>query len=276
VARTDAAGQLVSRTRYEPYGLTAGGATPTIGFNGHVNDADTGLVYMQQRYYDPVAGRFLSIDPVTTDVNTGDSFNRYDYANNNPYKYIDPDGRSAYAKFKALGLLVRNGHLLVHPKTGIPFRNGFPDFSKVATQTVTIKQTGGPADFAAANLAAGLSETPKGSTWHHVEDGTTMQLVPTDIHAKTGHSGGAALGKAVGAAPLAGVVGDTGAEVITGDKAANGRNIGLSVQDFILNIISFSAGVNGAGQGSDVVPSGKTSGATTGPQGCMAAGGNCW
>jgi hypothetical protein len=35
----------------------------------------------------------LSIDPVTTDANTGSSFNRYFYANNSPYKYIDPDGR---------------------------------------------------------------------------------------------------------------------------------------------------------------------------------------
>jgi hypothetical protein len=35
----------------------------------------------------------LSIDPVTTDANTGGSFNRYVYAGNNPYKYIDPDGR---------------------------------------------------------------------------------------------------------------------------------------------------------------------------------------
>jgi hypothetical protein len=35
----------------------------------------------------------LSIDPVTTDANTGSSFNRYAYAANNPFKYIDPDGR---------------------------------------------------------------------------------------------------------------------------------------------------------------------------------------
>jgi uncharacterized protein RhaS with RHS repeats len=48
---------------------------------------------MQQRYYDPMAGRFLSVDPVLTDANTGASFNRYVYVNNNPYKYIDPDGR---------------------------------------------------------------------------------------------------------------------------------------------------------------------------------------
>jgi filamentous hemagglutinin len=52
---------------------------------------------MQQRYYDPVAGRFLSIDPVLTDANTGSSFNRYVYANNSPYKYLDPDGRNPLA-----------------------------------------------------------------------------------------------------------------------------------------------------------------------------------
>jgi RHS repeat-associated protein len=45
--------------------------------------------------YDRVAsgGSFLSIDPVTTDANTGGSFNRYAYAANNPFKYVDPDGR---------------------------------------------------------------------------------------------------------------------------------------------------------------------------------------
>ncbi|MEN9865029.1 MAG: hypothetical protein RL748_619, partial [Pseudomonadota bacterium] len=95
VARTDANGTLISRTRYEPHGATAAGAVPTIGFTGHVNDANTGLVYMQQRYYDPIAGRFLSTDPVLTDANTGSSFNRYVYANNSPYKYVDPDGRLA-------------------------------------------------------------------------------------------------------------------------------------------------------------------------------------
>lgn len=94
IARTNAARTVISRTRYEPYGLTASGTTPTVGYTGHVNDADTGLVYMQQRYYDPVAARFLSIDPVTTDADTGGSFNRYAYAANSPYKYVDPDGRA--------------------------------------------------------------------------------------------------------------------------------------------------------------------------------------
>ena len=99
VARTNAAKLVTTQTQYEPYGGTAAGIVPTgIGFTGHVNDADTGLVYMQQRYYDPVAGRFLSVDPITTDAKRGGHFNRYTYANNNPYKYIDPDGQAPQEK----------------------------------------------------------------------------------------------------------------------------------------------------------------------------------
>lgn len=63
------------------------------GFTGHTEDMNSDLVYMQQRYYDPSIGRFLSIDPVDSNPNNPMTFNRYAYANNNPYKYIDPDGR---------------------------------------------------------------------------------------------------------------------------------------------------------------------------------------
>ncbi len=47
---------------------------------------------MQQRYYDPIAGRFLSVDPVTTNANTGSFFNRYVYALNNPFVFVDTTG----------------------------------------------------------------------------------------------------------------------------------------------------------------------------------------
>ena len=46
-----------------------------------------------QRYYDQTLGRFLSVDPVTANANSGAMFNRYNYAYNNPYKFNDPDGR---------------------------------------------------------------------------------------------------------------------------------------------------------------------------------------
>ncbi|WP_313036757.1 RHS repeat-associated core domain-containing protein, partial [Stenotrophomonas acidaminiphila] len=47
----------------------------------------------QQRYYDPLIPRFLSVDPITAYSNPVGAFNRYWYANNNPYKFTDPDGR---------------------------------------------------------------------------------------------------------------------------------------------------------------------------------------
>ncbi|MCE4540812.1 RHS repeat-associated core domain-containing protein, partial [Pelomonas sp. P7] len=74
-------------------GTKPGAGTSVVGFTGHVQDAETDLVYMQQRYYDPIAGRFLSVDPIVTDANTGKGFGLYSYADNNPYVKVDPDGR---------------------------------------------------------------------------------------------------------------------------------------------------------------------------------------
>ena len=80
--------------QYEPFGTSIdGGIGDRPGYSGHVLDSLTLLTYMQQRYYDPRIGRFLSTDPIQANANTGASFNRYWYANNNPYRFIDPDGR---------------------------------------------------------------------------------------------------------------------------------------------------------------------------------------
>jgi RHS repeat-associated protein len=98
VAHTGPTRSLINRSRFEPYGYVAAGTKPgpttsIVGFTGHVQDPETDLVYMQQRYYDPIAGRFLSVDPIVTDANTGKGFGLYTYVDNNPYAKIDPDGR---------------------------------------------------------------------------------------------------------------------------------------------------------------------------------------
>ena len=94
VAVTNEAGQVIERTQWEPYGAAIGKpAYDGPGYTGHVIDGATGLTYMQQRYYDPAIGRFLSVDPVTANSGTGANFNRYWYANDNPYRFTDPDGR---------------------------------------------------------------------------------------------------------------------------------------------------------------------------------------
>ncbi|KAA9132078.1 RHS repeat-associated core domain-containing protein [Marinihelvus fidelis] len=86
----------IETSEYEPYGqLVNKPLFDGPGYTGHAQDAATGLTYMQQRYYDPQIGRFLSVDPVTAYAKPGQNFNRYWYGSDNPYRYIDPDGQVA-------------------------------------------------------------------------------------------------------------------------------------------------------------------------------------
>lgn len=92
----DAHGDVTATAAYRPYGTQVRG-TPKNGpgFTGHVDDVDTGLIYMQARYYDPSNGRFLSCDPVVPSPKNTFSVNRYDYANNNSIRNVDPNGRQS-------------------------------------------------------------------------------------------------------------------------------------------------------------------------------------
>jgi RHS repeat-associated protein len=96
VAATDEAGNLKWREDYKPYGEKIrnepAASSNSRAYTGHPHDNDTGLTYAGARYYDPIIGRFMAIDPKGFGEGNLQSFNRYGYANNNPYKYIDPDG----------------------------------------------------------------------------------------------------------------------------------------------------------------------------------------
>ncbi len=128
VAATDATGAVLWRESYLPYGqrqtyesretdCDALGCLPVetqadekIWYTGKYEETRVGLVYLGARWYDPEIGRFLSVDPVSYDAANYDSFNRYAYANNNPYKYVDPDGRVAHIAIGAgVGALVQGG-----------------------------------------------------------------------------------------------------------------------------------------------------------------------
>ena len=63
-------------------------------YRGYYYDTDTGLYYLQSRYYNPQWGRFLNADGY---VSTGTGllgYNMYAYCDNNPVMYMDLTGHS--------------------------------------------------------------------------------------------------------------------------------------------------------------------------------------
>jgi RHS repeat-associated protein len=83
---------------YDPWGKlsryesTGNGIDTLHGYTGQELDQETDLYYYGGRYYDPQLARFVQPDPFSVKPSQPQELNRYSYANNNPYRYIDPTG----------------------------------------------------------------------------------------------------------------------------------------------------------------------------------------
>lgn len=64
------------------------------GYCGHEMLNWFQLINMNGRLYDPMLGRFLSPDNYVQMPTSSQSFNRYSYCLNNPFKYVDVDGEN--------------------------------------------------------------------------------------------------------------------------------------------------------------------------------------
>ena len=106
---TDADGNVLSETHYYPFGLPRlrTGADPNGAeylHTDHELDSESGLIYSNARYRDPVVGRFVSVDPFFVEAGSlSKEFNKrfltnpqegnlLSYAGNNPINRIDPLG----------------------------------------------------------------------------------------------------------------------------------------------------------------------------------------
>jgi RHS repeat-associated protein len=88
---TDNTGNEFQSYLYKPYGemwVQDGNPLSVITrlYTGQEYDKESGLYYMNARYYDPRVGMFTTSDPVM------DGANHYAYANCNPIMYNDPTG----------------------------------------------------------------------------------------------------------------------------------------------------------------------------------------
>ena len=103
IAILNSSGSPVVQYTYDAWGnilTTTGSMASTVGYynplryRGYVYDEETGLYYLQSRYYNPEIGRFISADDTAylgTDT-TPLSYNLYSYCKNNPVMLSDPTG----------------------------------------------------------------------------------------------------------------------------------------------------------------------------------------
>ena len=114
----DSAGTQVVSYVYDSWGKLAsisGSAKDTIGvknpfrYRGYYYDTESGLYYLNSRYYDAEIGRFVNSDATTGIVGEHQTHNVYAYCFNNPVNLADSTGYIALVDdiliLSALGLV---------------------------------------------------------------------------------------------------------------------------------------------------------------------------
>jgi RHS repeat-associated protein len=89
---TDDKGKIVWEGDYKAFGKAKAtsfdGFTNNLRFQGQYWDEETGLHYNRYRYYDPMAGRYVSKDPIGLEGGA----NQFGYVSGNPLNDVDPTG----------------------------------------------------------------------------------------------------------------------------------------------------------------------------------------
>jgi len=105
---TDEAGDVVAGYEYDAFGnlrMVAGSSANPFTFTGEQTDDESNLIYLRARYYDSQTGRFLSRDPFAGLARRSQSLNKYPYAQNNPVRYVDPNGEAILTTIVGAGLV---------------------------------------------------------------------------------------------------------------------------------------------------------------------------
>ena len=98
----DGSGNTIVSYYYDAWGnpvnsagstFTAIGALNPLRYRSYVYDHDTGLYYLQSRYYNPKTGRFINADALASTGQGELGNNMFAYCGNNPVSRVDDSGR---------------------------------------------------------------------------------------------------------------------------------------------------------------------------------------
>ncbi|QIL69133.1 hypothetical protein G7048_01215 [Diaphorobacter sp. HDW4B] len=159
LAATDDTGAVVWTESYRAYGERwvndPGSAQQSQWFHGKEQNANTGLQYFGARYYDPTVGRFQGIDPMDYQDGNLHSFNRYAFGNNNPVRYVDPNGMWAEDVVLALpGMYMGSKSLVDNLKQGNWAAAGV-DAAGLVADTMALALPGVPGEWGCRSRLCG-------------------------------------------------------------------------------------------------------------------------
>ncbi len=111
----DMSGNIAVSYDYDAFGNIKGQtgiADNSIRYAGYQYDEESGLYYLNARYYDSVTARFITEDSYTGQRNDPLSLNLYTYCQNNPIIYSDPSGHKKK--------LAEGGTIIIAPMVELP------------------------------------------------------------------------------------------------------------------------------------------------------------
>lgn len=191
-------------------------------FAGHELDVNTGLLYMNSRYYNSALGKFTSIDPAVRTFDPQSAYgqaqlanpqlqNSYSYAASNPLRYKDPTGAlvEEFQPFAPYGATFGQGEVMGEYRGVTMYSGGFKagtleavmpaqcvSFVKNFARTqygVELGGTGNAANYAeAANLNAAIARNNPASNgmFTKFENGSAHLPGENDIISWTGGQAG--------------------------------------------------------------------------------------
>nr|WP_245891221.1 DNRLRE domain-containing protein [Desmospora activa] len=115
IALTESTGTEVAKYEYDAFGnllKETGSIENPYRYAGYRYDKESGLYYLQNRYYNSQVGRFLSRDSFIGFEIQPISLNRYTYGYNNPIINVDPDGNISRSLKKKLSRIYQNHWLI--------------------------------------------------------------------------------------------------------------------------------------------------------------------